>query len=401
MKTFYQERHKRHQAQMMKYLKFVFNDHFVIMAFFLVGGIGLYYSNLIKSLPHPFPQGRWIVAVICLLLLSVGKLATLLKEADQIFLLPKESQLATYLQQAIGSSRLLAYGVQIVGVAAVMPLFVIATNQSFKMYFILLFMMLLLKEASLWLQAIQLYQNYPRWLLLFYWGLSAVTIVIGVFQPLIGLIVAVVVVSCLVLLYRRYSYSHLFNWQDAIKREDNRLMRIYKFINLFTDVPEVKMTVKRRRYLDWVFQSITKDQRHTYDYLFWRHYIRSNEYSGLTLRLVIIGVLIVLFNDNFYLSLVIALLFVYLLIFQMIPLAQQFSYMVLQHLYPIDSTVKQKSLQRLLFAVGSVMNVCLATASALGMHSFIGSVVILVILFVELSILIYVYVPRRLRKIEA
>lgn len=50
MKGFFSQRLQRHQKQMSRYLRYVFNDHFAILSTFLMGGLGLYYSNLLKTL---------------------------------------------------------------------------------------------------------------------------------------------------------------------------------------------------------------------------------------------------------------------------------------------------------------------------------------------------------------
>lgn len=56
-----------------------------------------------------------------------------------------------------------------------------------------------------------------------------------------------------------------------IQKEQNRMHRIYKFIQLFTDIPEVSSTVKRRKYLDPLL-GVVKTSENTYAYLFIRSF---------------------------------------------------------------------------------------------------------------------------------
>lgn len=58
MKEFFRQRLNLHQKNMQRYLKYVFNDHFALTMTFLVGGLGLYYSNILKTLPKGFIWGR-------------------------------------------------------------------------------------------------------------------------------------------------------------------------------------------------------------------------------------------------------------------------------------------------------------------------------------------------------
>lgn len=49
MNNFFQLRLAKHQKKMMKYLRYVLNDHFVLVCLFLFGGVGFYYSNWLKT----------------------------------------------------------------------------------------------------------------------------------------------------------------------------------------------------------------------------------------------------------------------------------------------------------------------------------------------------------------
>ncbi|UJF15187.1 ABC transporter permease [Jeotgalibaca sp. MA1X17-3] len=48
---------KRRSVQfkkMSRYMKYIFNDHFVIVMFFLLGALAFQYSELLKTLPTEF-----------------------------------------------------------------------------------------------------------------------------------------------------------------------------------------------------------------------------------------------------------------------------------------------------------------------------------------------------------
>ena len=70
--------------------------------------------------------------------------------------------------------------------------------------------------------------------------------------------------------------------------------RIYKFIQLFTDIPEVSSTVKRK-YLDPLLGVVKKTSENTYAYLFIRSFLRGSEYSGLLFRLILVGGVLLFF----------------------------------------------------------------------------------------------------------
>lgn len=398
MNLFYQERQKRHQTHMMRYLKYVFNDHFVLLAFFIIGGIGLYYSQWLKSIPSPFTWGYLLTILFLWGIVSLGHLATLLKPADLIFLLSKEKQMIPYIKQAIKHSRLVAYGIQIVGTAFIMPLWVVSSKQAFQMYFILVIGMILLKEVLLWCEALSLYRDINRYIAIAIRSLVMVNIVVMVYLPIIGLILALLLMVGTVIYGSKQFQEHILDWDLAIHKEEQRLLRIYKFINLFTDVPEVASTVKRRVYLDWMLKWIKLQQEKTYDYLLWRHFLRSNEYSGLTLRLLLIGLVLVLINHSGYLNLALLAGILYLWLFQMIPLVHSYSYMVLLRLYPLSDKIKVKGMQRLLIIVGVAFILILALALLLSGILMTQWLLTIGVLIIELLGLVYLYVPKKIMK---
>ena len=70
MGEFFSQRLSRHFKKMSKYLRYILNDHFVLVCMFLLGGLGLYYSQLLKELPRDFVWGRPLILLGWLLLFT-------------------------------------------------------------------------------------------------------------------------------------------------------------------------------------------------------------------------------------------------------------------------------------------------------------------------------------------
>lgn len=140
----WKKRVRLHQKKMMRYMKYVFNDHFVLVCLFLIGALGYAYSNFLKSLAGDFIWGRPIVLVIFVLLILTGKLATLIQPADAVFLLPKEEQMKDYFKGAKMYSSLLPSFIIVLITAFLMPLLVATTTLTFfdMVYFIVMLLML-------------------------------------------------------------------------------------------------------------------------------------------------------------------------------------------------------------------------------------------------------------------
>jgi ABC-2 type transport system permease protein len=401
MKGFFSQRLQHHQKQMNRYLRYVFNDHFAILSTFLVGGLGLYYSNLLKTLPRPFPIGGLILLLVWLALLSVGKLATLVKPADLIFLLAKEKQMDSYLTQALRYSMWLPFAVIFLAVGATMPLVVVVTGQTFTSFFFYLGIVWLLKLSDLWLQRLSLYQGHVSlknqriiWLVCALISLLASLYV----APWLGLILAFL--QGVWFYQQSRPKNQLLDWDRMIHLEETRLHRIYRFINLFTDVPQITATAKRRKYLDGLLSKIPVQHDKTYHYLYARRFLRGAQYSGLFFRLTLIGGVLLFFVQEWWLSLLLGCLFLYLIGFQLLPLYNEFQYMILTHLYPIKEEQKQTAIKWLFIRLLGGTALVFGLVSLFRVAIFWQGLLVLVGFLLFMGLFLTLYVPIRLKKMQ-
>ncbi len=404
MRQLYQKRLSQHQKKMMRYLKYVMNDHFVLVSFFLLGALAMGYNEQLKRLSG---EEFWLLPLLALIWwfsLFVGQLVTLWVPADQLFLLPKESQIKDYMVTAIPYSFIFpaVWLALITGIS--MPVIVLMNHHSFLYFFIYLFMLLLLKWAHLYWQVQRLFQNneklcrdlYTFW---FLGSLLAIGLMLYGHYWTSGLLVIMLLWTQRLMALRSFDQSFL-NWEEAIRLEQSRLRRWYQFFNLFTDVPEIDVQIKRRRWLDPILTFVPKEHTSTYSYLYLRSFLRGTEFSGLYVRLGILGVIILLFIDQVWLSLALTLLFIYLIGIQLIPLYQRFDETTLAAFYPIPPSQKQKGLLKVLrlLLYSILVLFFIAVSYALWSIKDIGIVVILSILFTEW--LLRFYAPKRMKKMS-
>ena len=98
MKEVFQKRRHDFVNTCFKYLRYVFNDHFVLVLFILFGFLMVQYSQLLRHFPE---QHVWIGLILILVigaLLSFGSIATYLEAPDKLFYLPKETEIVACLQ---------------------------------------------------------------------------------------------------------------------------------------------------------------------------------------------------------------------------------------------------------------------------------------------------------------
>lgn len=399
MQALWQKRVQKHIQEQVKYLRLVFNDHFVIAIIFLLGALGYTYANAVKGLD---PRAWWLKPVLSLVLLaavSFGRLATLLKEADSVFLLPKESGLVTYLK----SARLYSSWLPLIAMAfvtlLVAPLLLITKTVPAWHIAVVLITLVIIKDRRFSIQLRQWYQadetqatKGPSLIL----DLAIIASQLYQWLNLVGVLVALGLAYYQRQQLVRVQKTQLFDWLAAVGAEDSRMGRIYRLYNLFTDVPGLSSQVKRRRYLDGLLKLITTKPANTYLYLYARGFLRGTEFSGLYIRLVVLGGIILCFSHIWWLSLALGLLLIYLVGFQLLPFYNQYDQIIFTHLYPASTTKRIQAfsqlmrtlllLQALLFSV--ILLVTLGMTIQVGLS--VLALFVLVIGFVQF------YLPKRL-----
>ncbi|MCP8847932.1 ABC transporter permease [Latilactobacillus curvatus] len=399
MQALWQKRVQKHIQEQVKYLRLVFNDHFVIAIIFLLGALGYTYANAVKGLD---PQAWWLKPVLSLVLLaavSFGRLATLLKEADSVFLLPKESGLVTYLK----SARLYSSWLPLIAMAfvtlLVAPLLLITKTVPAWHIAVALITLVIIKDRRFSIQLRQWYQadetQATKGLSLIL-DLAIIASQLYQWLNLVGVLVALGLAYYQRQQLARVQKTQLFDWLAAVGAEDSRMGRIYRLYNLFTDVPGLSSQVKRRRYLDGLLKPIIAKPANTYLYLYARGFLRGTEFSGLYIRLVVLGGIILCFSHIWWLSLALGLLLIYLVGFQLLPFYNQYDQIIFTHLYPVPTTKRIQAfsqlmrtlllLQALLFSV--ILLVTLGMTIQVGLS--VLALFVLVIGFVQF------YLPKRL-----
>lgn len=400
MKELYRKRQHLQQRKLMKYLRLVFNDHFTLVLFILFGGGMYFYSNGLKGVT---PHQSWLllfVSFLWLCLLQVGHLASLVQPADEHFLLPKEGAFLTYLKTAFYRSLTLPLLALLLGVGVAAPLLMILQKGATINLVSFVLLLWSLKATQLLFQVGNFYPTCSLAPMKKFFLLYSVLLVVGAcYLPTIAVTLLSILVCIFV--YRQLFFSPDLGslaWGQMIAAEKKRMKRIYQFLALFTTVPEINSSVKRRRGLDFLLRKIPQRQQQTYFYLFARRFLRGNDYSSLWLSITSLGVVLILTLQNFYGVIGVGGVFLYLLGLQLLPLSQHFDYMTLTLLYPISLQQKRQNFLQLLGPVLLAM-AFIFVFSGLWVLTWLQTGLFLGILGIEIFIFCYLYAPRRLSRL--
>lgn len=336
------------------YLRYIFNGHLVIVVLFLLGTAAFYYQEWIKTLEPDFPAA-WIIALILGAVLTYSPIQTFLTEADKIFLLPLETRLDDYFRKSITFSLSLQSYILLLVLAVLMPLHVKIHDADFKSFFILLIALILIKWINILIRwNVQYFiEKNVRWtdgLIRFFINVVLLYFIFSGAQILFAAVPAGVLIL-LYYYYKKQAKDKGLKWEQLIEDEERRMNAFYRVANMFTDVPKLRDRTKRRKWLDWLVNIIPYRQDLAFSHLYLRTFARSGDYFGLLVRLTLIGGGALYFLSYGPGQILLALLFMYLTGFQLLPLWNHHQNKLWVSLYPVPEFARKKSFTSLLLGI--------------------------------------------------
>lgn len=397
MANLFTQRRRRHFLLLLKYWRLVFNDHFVIALFFLFGALAYGYSQMLPSIPHHNVGIELLLALFLMVVAQIGRLATLLETADPVFLLPQTSQMQGYFRRAYGYSWLLGSCISVAGLMVALPMALVTVHLSQVSIVALIVLAVIIKAMWLNLAQLQLahfnassqWIKWLQWLFpLFVWLLAWLV------QPWLGLIGGL---ACWVISIWLVRSHQSINWRVAVKREQDRMATVYRFFNLFTDVPNLQGHVKRRTYLNFLMNWLGTSS--VWQYLYGRGFVRNTEISDLVARLTIVMAVILFFVPVMWLNALIMALSLYLIAAQLMPLYDQYANNAFTYVYPISPDEQFRDFSGLIRKIMVIVAVILVLAS-IGMQLAWPSVLLnALIAAVEVPVLTTRYLKYRVTKL--
>ncbi|MCD7034864.1 ABC transporter permease [Metabacillus sp. GX 13764] len=357
----WKKRLEEHTKEVQSYLKYMLNDHLLIVVVFMLGGGAVWYSQWLKAIPEGFPA-IWIMAAVFGLAITASSVRTLLKEADIVFLLPLEKKMEAYFKQAFPYSFFSQLYMLILPAVVFAPLYFAVQHAGGLDYLWVFLQLLIIKGFNMqvsWLSSftesskgLEAVIRYVLNALLAYFILSGHWLFA---LPLYA------VLLLLVFYFNRASKGKGLKWERLISQENAKKQSFYRLANLFTDVPKLKKQARRRKYLDWVLSAVKYSQAHSYHYMFARAFVRGTDYFGIFARLTVITALILLFfSPNMTGAVLVVLCALFLTGIQIIALYKHFDLLMLPELYPVSLQDKKKGFYHVL------QNVLLIQAAVLG-----------------------------------
>ena len=344
MKAMFQQRRRDFLTKCSKYLRYVLNDHFVLVLMVFIGFLSLQYRQLLLNFPENSLPIYLLLLVVSLLVLFSGKIATYLEEADEIFLLPKEKEVLQIIHVAARRTYILWSGIQVLVQMLLVPIYLIL-GLAVWMIVCYILLLLVLKYILVKHQMAQ------------------------------------------------YQSQGVLDWSKAIQDEQKRKQSILRFFALFTTVKGISVPVKPRTYLNGILRLVHDQQ--TWFYLYLRAFMRAGGYLALALRLFLLAILSLVVIDESWLSIGLVLIFHYLLLFQLLGLFRHYDYQYLTQLYPLGKDEKRLGFQKVLrIVLYGLLGIEVSLALLFSKESIMVVLLLLVGIFLQEG-----YLPAKLKKL--
>ena len=371
---------RKYQKKSMKYMRYVLNDHFLIVLFFLFGFIMVQYSSWIQSIRVlELP----LLGLLGALLASVpffGGVATLLEPADGIFLSVVGQDFKAYLQKAIRRSWMLPILVMLASTGIIFPIVAQAFGTNLSMFVKLFLLQVLFKDLLF-----RCTKYAYRGVLHFTWMeklgiyMIAVANFFGMFLWISeGWSIVLLVIPVLLIIFVEQYYgkaAFVYQFDKMIEMELERQQRIYRLFALFVDVPMLhKPHAHRRTYLDGVLKMLVGNQPSGHRYLVSRTVIRTSQYMSLLLQLAVVSFVVALFSQPYYWNFIVNALLMMLLGFQLVGVIQSANTQNSHFASLVDSNTRLQDDLSVLMLTMVLSGIVIGISSAIGMRELIGLV---------------------------
>ena len=376
----FETRVRKYQKKSMKYMRYVLNDHFLIVLFFLFGFIMVQYSSWIQSIRVlELP----LLGLLGALLASVpffGGVATLLEPADGIFLSVVGQDFKAYLQKAIRRSWMLPILVMLAATGIIFPIVAQAFGTNLSMFVKLFLLQAFFKDLLFrctkyayrgvlhftWMEKLGIYMiAVANFFGMFLWISEGWSIVLLVIPVLLSIFVEQY--------YGKAAFVYQFD--KMIEMELERQQRIYRLFALFVDVPMLhKPHAHRRTYLDGVLKMLVGNHPSGHRYLVSRTVIRTSQYMSLLLQLAVVSFVVALFSQPYYWNFIVNALLMMLLGFQLVGVIQSANTQNSHFASLVDSNTRLQDDLSVLMLTMVVSGIVIGISSAIGMRELIGLV---------------------------
>ncbi|AWB45837.1 ABC transporter [Paenibacillus sp. CAA11] len=300
-------------GKVLPYFPYMMQSGVAVVLLGLIIAFSAWYTSFLRNIPEGIPI-RLIMLILLAPLTVAASFRTYLQPADTVFLLPMEQRMREYFKPAFKSGVIYKLiGLYILLLLA-WPMYTRAELDA-KPFLATAAVLLVLKLISSyggWQELRSVSIRARQGLRLLRWALLLLMIAAWLWQPAERSLIFILLVLATYLVILKVIPKHRTPWDTLIAVEKTQASRVLMILGWFVDIPAEGQKISRRRWLSGVGQRIPWGPSHAFGYLLIKTFIRS-ELLGITVRLSLLGILLILWNATSWWGAGIYLFFVFLL----------------------------------------------------------------------------------------
>ncbi|HEX7063500.1 MAG TPA: ABC transporter permease [Bacillales bacterium] len=346
MDQMWRERRSDYWNEAVRYLRLIGNSGFMFSIYvaFILGAY--YYSIFLDWLSPSFPAAL-VFALIMTFLLVRSPIRTFLKEADLVFLLPLEGKMEGYFRKSILYSFLLQSFTIIFVLFVLSPFYFDRIDARVGMFVLTIIVVLAVKYWNVTASWSEMYlqSGQSRWLSILLRSVVAFVFMWLLFRHAEIYFLAVPALAMVFLgwvYFRPMVQKRTLKWERLLEVEEGRLTAFYRMANLFTEVPKLKNRVKPRQWLSSAVEFPFR-RRSVFTAFYYKTFVRANDFFGTYMRLLVVGIIVLLFLPQGWGQLVVFLLVLYISGMQLYTIWGHRTGGNWEALYPIPDGVREQS----------------------------------------------------------
>ncbi|MDE7049595.1 MAG: ABC transporter permease [Lactobacillus sp.] len=381
----------------MHYLTLVFNDFFILALIFLFGALMFWYAQNIKKWPNNLWFYKPLLALIWTATLGIGHFATLFDRADEHFLFNQDNEMKKYFKPLYIHNMILPVVLIILVSGILLPFATMRANFSIGNLVFIVIGLIASKDLQFKLIVRSFYFNkrdyYNTWLFL---GINFLVLYLSFlgYYPNPLLYSTVAIAGWIWVDY--LPHGKMFDWYRAIDYEERRVDLLNNFYSMFTDVPDKKVGISRRKYLDFLIK--TEDQTPN-TFIYQRVLLRDPEYSNLLIRMVLFSILLIACLQDARWAIGSGALIIFLTLYQLIPLGTVYEHNMMYHVMPIPFASRgealRKVLQKGMLLEWGLISLAILIFSPQKLEAVGGVIGLLALTF----LLLYFYLPSKIEQL--
>lgn len=379
------KRFAHYMTEVQKYMRFIFSGHIAIVLVFLIGAGGYYYSEWLKTVDTSFPS-ELLVGLLIAALLTASKPVTLLREPDQVYLLPLESHMPAFFKSALRYTFFSKIMVSIVPYIVTIPMLKATTNLTTQQIWMIVGAIIVLKWCNVQGEFVYRYANRGANIWLDYFVRFVIS-ALAMYHFLMADVLFGVLFMAVVFVYVTSLAGKMKGqpvpYEHFVKVEQNRMMSFYRFANYFTDVPHLHGSVRRRGYLNFMYKLAPFAKKNTHLYLVLRTFIRTDDHFYLWLRLTAISALAAAFVDLVWAAAVIAAVLAFATAYQMKIALLTINSFTMDQLFPVPEAMREQAVRTVIYTFMCVQAVVVAIcAMFVNPYFYVLGVIVFIVAFI-------------------